>query len=174
MGLAMLIGVMSDTHDHLENTRRAAEALGKRGVELVLHLGDIVSPFTLRLLAEKLDVRFIGVYGNNDGDKLLLGRIASEKEWILVEQPYILEAGGRRMLLAHGFGPPDRTRMIVDSIASSSMFDAVLYGHTHKPDLRVLGGTLILNPGAASGYLAEKPSLALLDTETMRAEIIYL
>jgi putative phosphoesterase len=170
----MLVGVISDTHDHLDNTRLAARILSERNVSLALHLGDIVSPFTLRLLADSIDSRLLGVYGNNDGDKLLLSRIASERGWMLVEQPYILEVDGRRLLLLHGFGSRDKTVLLVDSLAASSRFDAVLYGHTHKADLRRVGDTLVLNPGPVSGYLADKPSLAILDTDSMEAEIIYL
>jgi len=170
----MLIGILSDTHDNLALAERAARILMDRGVDMVVHLGDIVSPFTLRRLASLLDVEMKGIFGNNDGDKLLLYKIAAERGWSLEEQPRILELQDRRILLLHGFGAAEKTRSIVDALALSGFFDAILYGHTHSPDLRRLNGTLILNPGAASGYLAEKPSVAVLDISDMRAEIIYI
>ena len=170
----MLLGIMSDTHDHLDNTRRASELLVDAGVDMVLHLGDIVSPFTLRLLASVLDKPLVGVFGNNDGDKLLLYRIASDKGWRLAEAPLIMELEGRRLLLLHGWGPAENTVGLVEALAYSKSFDAILYGHTHKVDHRRMDGTLVLNPGAVSGYLAEKPSLALLNLESMEAEIKYL
>ena len=47
----MRIGVISDTHNHLPNTRRIVELLNEARVERVVHTGDITQVKTLRLLA---------------------------------------------------------------------------------------------------------------------------
>ena len=41
----MKIGILSDTHDHLERLAAAIRLLNARDAELVLHLGDWVAPF---------------------------------------------------------------------------------------------------------------------------------
>ena len=170
--MVRLLGVLSDSHDNLGNVERAAELFKSEGVEMVVHLGDIVSPFTLRLLAERLrGTRIVGVFGNNCGEKLGLLKVASKYGVELGEPPRVLELGDRKLLLLHGFGTPQLTREIVDALAVSNRWDAVLYGHTHQVDVRVVNGTLILNPGEAAGYLSGEATVALLDLEGMRAWI---
>lgn len=67
----MLIGIMSDTHDNLIFTKKAIKLFNSRKVEHVIHAGDYTSPFTLKLFRE-LKCKYTGIFGNNDGDKLLL------------------------------------------------------------------------------------------------------
>ena len=40
----MKIGIISDSHDHVDNIRRAVSVFREASVELVIHAGDIVSP----------------------------------------------------------------------------------------------------------------------------------
>ena len=65
----MLIGVMSDTHDNIVQTKKAVSLFNSRGVEHVLHAGDFISPFMIDTLKE-LKAPFTGVFGNNDGDRV--------------------------------------------------------------------------------------------------------
>jgi len=170
----LLIGVISDTHDNLEAVRRAARIFAERGVEFVLHLGDIVAPFTLRAFHDNGVGRLIAVYGNNCGERLGLREVASKLGYEIQEWPHLVELGGKHFLLIHGIGPVEKTRMLVESLAKSGDYDAVLYGHTHIVDNRVVGGTLLLNPGEACGCLSGKRTAAIIDTETMRAEIVEI
>jgi len=48
----LLVGVVSDSHDDVASVRKVAEFLHRSGVEAVIHLGDIIAPFTLRELAK--------------------------------------------------------------------------------------------------------------------------
>ena len=67
----MLVGLIADTHDRLPYIEKAVKRLNEENVELVLHAGDYVAPFTATKFKE-LKADLIGVYGNNDGDKQLL------------------------------------------------------------------------------------------------------
>jgi len=169
-----LIGVVSDTHDNLEAARQAARRLVREGATIVLHLGDVIAPFTLKPFREEGVERLIAVYGNNCGEKLGLLRVARQLGYEIHEPPHLLEVDGKRILMLHGYGPAEKTLMIVEALAASNRFHAVLYGHTHRADNRFIGGTLLLNPGEACGYLTGKKTIALLDTEKMKAEIIEL
>ena len=170
----MIVGIVSDSHDNRRNVRVAARLLRSLGVEYLIHLGDVVAPFTLRDLLEGVKPRgFTLIYGNNDGEKVGLGLEASKAGGKALDQPVVLELGGRRILALHGFGTPELTREVVEGLAESGRWDAVLYGHTHEADLRYVRGVLILNPGDLSGQLG-KPSIALLDTAIMRARLIGL
>ncbi|HNR26026.1 MAG TPA: metallophosphoesterase family protein, partial [Methanobacteriaceae archaeon] len=42
----MLIGIMSDSHDHIEAIRMVVNFFNQKKVDLVLHAGDLISPFT--------------------------------------------------------------------------------------------------------------------------------
>ena len=169
----MRIGVISDTHDNIEMARRSGEAFRSLGVDLIIHLGDWIAPFTLAELASSFGGRIIGIYGNNDGEILGLQRVASMYNAELHEPPYMLSLDGRRLLLVHGWGSPEQTRELVEALAHSQRWDAVLYGHTHQADYRVINGVILLNPGTASGIL-NKPSIAVLDLKDMSAEVIRL
>ncbi|MEB3788900.1 MAG: metallophosphoesterase [Desulfurococcales archaeon] len=170
----VLVGVISDTHDNISNTRKAAKIFKDAGVDIVLHLGDIVAPFTLMALAEVLEgIRVVGIYGNNCGEKLGLQRVAQGLGVELYEPPHELMISGKRILMVHGYGSPDMTKSIVYSIARGGEWDIILYGHTHMRDKQIVEGKLVLNPGEAAGVL-DKPSIALLDIQSMDVRFIEL
>jgi len=160
--------VISDTHDNLANVRVFKDAV-KGGSAVVIHLGDYVSPFTLRELLS-ISVELIGIFGNNDGDKSLMKAIHPA----LDDQPLEVDLNGYRVLALHGFKGVEMTVRIVNAIASQGMYDVVLYGHTHKYDLRYVGKTLVVNPGALSGYLCERPTYGVIDFEEGVALIMSL
>ncbi|MCD6307575.1 MAG: YfcE family phosphodiesterase, partial [Candidatus Latescibacteria bacterium] len=94
-----LIGIVSDTHDNRESIVGAVRLFNRRGCSLVVHAGDFVAPFTAREFA-KLDCPFIGVFGNNDGErKGLLARYSTFGE--LHEGPHEFTFGGRKFALMH-------------------------------------------------------------------------
>ena len=167
----MLLGVMSDSHDNIPNVRRAIEKLEKEGVDMIIHLGDIVSPFTLREICGK-GTHVEAVFGNNCGEKMLLSKVARECGGAIGDPPRLLQLDGRRILLLHGFGPKDLTVQIARALASSGNYDIVLFGHTHEAMVEKHGGTLLLNPGETLGYLTGKPSVAVVDTERLEGWVL--
>jgi len=60
----------------------------------------------------------------------------------------------------------------VEALAVSDRWDAVLYGHTHRIDLRRVGQTLVLNPGEVYGALTGRSTFAVLDLDRMEAEVV--
>ncbi len=159
----MLIGIISDTHDHLDNLRKALEIFKSRKVAHIIHAGDFNSPFTWRVL-KQFAGGFTGVFGNNDGERVLLKKKYQER---IYTQPYRFSLNNRRIVLMH---EPD----VVDALADSGHFDLVIYGHTHEPVIRKAGNTLVINPGEVCGWLYGNPTAAVADLETMEAEIIPL
>jgi len=162
----MLVGVLSDSHDNVSAIRRVGEELRRRGVSLVLHAGDWVSPFSARFLREAVGegVRIVGVFGNNEG-----------------ERPYFLEtarkfgieiageAAGRRVALYHGTSP-----VLLRALVESGLYDVVVYGHTHQAVVERRGRTLVVNSGELCGCLTGRSSYALLDLGRLEAEILFL
>jgi putative phosphoesterase len=161
----MRVGIFADAHDHLENIRRVVRMFNERECECVLFAGDLVSTFAVPPL-RKLNCPFLGCYGDNEGNRpgLQAGmRIVGE----LRDAPALYTlADGTRVVLVHmerqlrGFDEP---------------FDVAVCGHTHKPSLaRDEAGRLWINPGETSGWTFGKPTVAVLDTETMEAEIVAI
>jgi len=169
----MLVGIISDSHDNLTNLGKAIELLNERKVDLVLHCGDFISPFVMKRLWE-LKAKLIGVFGNNDGDKALLSELAYKKGFELHNQPYSMKIGDRKLLLMHGWGSKEETLTLINSLAEVGHYDIIIYGHTHEAFNKVIGRTLVVNPGEVYGYLTGKASLAILNVEKLEAEIIEL
>ncbi len=167
----MLVGVMSDSHDNIENVVKVARFFKKKGVKLVIHLGDMVSPFTLARLATELEgVKVEAIFGNNCGDKPLLIKVAENVGASIGDPPRVLEIGGRKFLLIHGYGDVETAVEIAEALAMSGKWDGVLYGHTHKVDYRYFQGRLLLNPGEVAGAL-EEPTVAIMETDTLKVKI---
>jgi putative phosphoesterase len=159
----MLLGIVSDTHDDMAAIKAAVAVFNSRGVAQVIHAGDITSPFTFEVLNE-LRCRFSGVFGNNDGDRLLLTEKSGGN---LSPQPLIMTLDRKKVVVVH---EPD----LVDALADSGHFDLVVYGHTHRPEVRRVKHTLVINPGKAAALHKGESTLAVLDTETMEPEIIRI
>jgi len=160
----VLIGIISDSHDHLGNVRRALALFRERGVGLVIHAGDFVSPFVSEPFRE-LGMRMIGVFGNNDGDKLYLRERFSGVGEIHFG-PHELELAGRRILLMH-------EPRALEALVASGRYDLVVYGHTHRAEVRE-GRPLVLNPGECGGWLTGKPTAAVVDLAALKGELLLL
>lgn len=144
----MRIGVLADSHDHLDNLRKAMAAFKNAGVKKVIHAGDFVAPFTLPVLGEA-GCPVVGVFGNNDGERVGLSR-GFARLGELHERPHELELNGRRILVLH-------EPVALPELAAA--FDLVIYGHTHKVDVR----QNLLNPGEVCGWVTGRASCALVE-----------
>ena len=144
----MLIGVMSDTHDDIVQTKKAVSRFNREGVEQVLHAGDFVSPFMIDTL-KGLAAPLTGVFGNNDGDRCLLERKSAGLLSMKIEGTFArIDAGGMRIALLHG-----NDRELLETLAACGSLDLLVYGHTHRPEVRKDGSLLIVNPGEVYGHL---------------------
>ena len=160
----MKIGIISDTHDNLPMLRKAIEEFHRRGIETVLHCGDIVAPFAVKELQKGKFKVCRGVFGNNDGEVLMLHRFFSEFG-TLTQPPYWFEVEGLRIALFHEPLP-------VEAMACLPC-DLVAFGHTHEVMVKK-GKPLVVNPGECCGYVSGRATIAIADTEEGKAEIIEL
>ena len=161
----MTIGIMSDSHDHLPRIQRAVEAFKAAGVGAIIHAGDFIAPLTFDCL-RGVKVPFYAVFGNNDGEQHFL-RERYAPLGTICERYCKATVGGLRFLVTH-------CDDVVDSLARSGDYDVVVYGHTHKVDVRPVGSTLVVNPGELCGWCTGKATVALLDTETRDVKIIEI
>ncbi len=167
----MKLGVMADSHDNVPMVRKAVELFNRRGVDLMIHAGDFVAPFAVAPLAE-LDCRVVAVFGNNDGERVVLTK---KFEAIGEVHPNLAdtEIGGRRIATMHY---PE----LAVPIASSGLYDLVIYGHTHEIDERIVvpegsqRTSVLLNPGEVGGWLSGRSTAAIVELEGMAVEIVDL
>lgn len=168
-GKVMLLGIMGDSHDHIANLEKAVHEMNERGVDIVLHTGDFISPFTIPALA-KCHSRVIGVFGNNDGDREMLTKKCAESGTVEIRGTFVdFKKTGRRVALIHG-----HEQKILDALIESGLFDIVVYGHTHKKTLSRTGKTFVLNPGEVCGYLTGDATCAIVDVRSMDTQFIDL
>lgn len=168
------LGVVSDTHDNYASTDALASVLKEERVDYVIHLGDFISPFIFKRVFSGWENRGFAVTGNNDGEIMLLFKVAGEMGVTLKTYPYAVRLGGRRVLLMHGFGSVEETLELARAILKGGSYDVVLYGHTHQRNVETHNGKLLLNPGEASGYLTGKRTIAILDLSTLDFKFVEL
>lgn len=160
-----MIGVMADSHDNLTAVRKAVSLFKDVKCELVIHAGDFVAPFAAQEMGA-LDCPVKAVFGNCDGEKLGLEK-AFESLGEIKEAPMAFSHAGKDFLVCH-------YHFSIRSYLSLGKYDIIIFGHTHKPEIRKKGKTLLLNPGETCGWLSGKSTVVLLDPATLKAEIILL
>jgi len=168
----MKLAVISDTHDHKDNILKAVSIMIERKVDALIHCGDYVAPFVKRWfdgLNVNIKENFLGVFGNNDGERVFLvknlGQICD-----IVGMEINKDFDGKKVYAAHM--PTQKT---IDAIAKSGQYDIILTGHTHNiVNKEYENGVLVVNPGEACGYLTGKSTFAIIDTDKMKAEIIEI
>jgi len=163
----MKIGILSDSHDHVWNLRKAVKQATDLGVEEIIHCGDLISPFMLEEF-EPFTGRVHLIYGNNPGDHILLARKITAMDGKVVFYGWVgeLEYGDLEVCFIHD---PDLAR----KIARSGDFGLVCFGHTHRWHLERIRDCIFLNPGEILGK-KEPAGWALLDTDSLEIEHIFL
>jgi hypothetical protein len=159
----MLIGVLSDTHDRLPTMAKALNLFLEHKVGAVIHAGDIVSPFAAKALkfVEPRCPLYV-IYGNNEGESAGLVSLLPQ----IRRGPIRLELDGRKILVHHYDKWCDP--------ADIAWADVVITGHTHEVVNEVRGGRLFLNPGECCGWVKGRCTVAILETNGPKAEIIEL
>jgi hypothetical protein len=162
-----MLGIFGDTHDNVEGIKKAVEFFNSHECDLIIHTGDIVSPFTIDYFKElKGELRL--VFGNNEGDKYNLNRKLSELDTEL-HDVLELEYDEKKIAVYHGQNPA-----LLDAIVKSRKYDIVATGHTHTPETTMEENTLVVNPGETCGYMSGVKTVALVDTTHMKADICEL
>jgi uncharacterized protein len=135
-----------------------------RAADLILHGGDLVSASFLTELRE-LGPPVEAVWGNMD-EPALKAQLPKE---------HVVEVGGARIGMVHIPGPAARRAARLR--AKFPDCDAIVYGHTHAPEVARDGGVWILNPGSPTERRrAPGHTMLVLEVEAgeIRPEIVTL
>ena len=165
----MKVGIISDTHGQVDLALSAAREFIFRGVEVVLHCGDIGSDMVLTEMAamfQTLEIRFYAVLGNcdvpaswdfypEDIGVQILGRFGE------------IELAGKTIAMVHS-----DDEGAFQAAAGADQYDYLFSGHTHVRHDKHARRTRLINPGSAGRGM--HPSCAVLDLANDKLEFFII
>ena len=154
----MLVAVIADTHLPRGSRRLPDPCVERlRTADLILHAGDVVAVSFLDELCA-LGPPVEAVFGNMDEPAL---KATLPKE-------HVVEAEGARIGMVHIGGPAvGREERLAARFRGCA---AVVYGHSHIPQVERVGGFWILNPGSPTER-RRAPNRSMLELRIVRGEI---
>ena len=159
----MKVLIVSDTHRQNENFMQVMDR--EEPIDLLIHCGDIEG--SEYLISRRAGCPVHMVAGNND----FFSDLPREE---------IIDLAGKKILVTHGhtYGVSGGTDGIVEA-ARARGCEAVLFGHTHYPEIEMQEGILVINPGSLTfpRQRGRKFSYAVMEAEEgkdLQAEIRYL
>lgn len=198
----MKIGILSDIHSNAVALQAVLSWLEDANIEKFICAGDIVGYYsrpneTISMLDE---TDLLTVRGNHDEGVMTKTPISfnyyakrsldwnrrqltEESLQFLRKLPPTIrtEIGGREVFIAHGSPRNPINEYVYEEDISEEFLDysferlpeVVILGHTHKPYVKNIGDTLVLNPGSVGQPRDRDPraSFAVLKTEELSAEI---
>lgn len=146
----MKVLIVSDTHGYNDNYFKVVEM---HNPDMVVHLGDVEGAEYSIVRKTPCPVHIVA--GNND----IFSDLPREEEFTI---------GKYKCLATHGhyyyvsMGPET-----IMEVARNRQIDVVMYGHTHKPEVRRENGVIAVNPGSLSYPRQEgrRPSYIIMEID---------
>ena len=161
----MKIGIVSDTHDNLNQVEQAVWLFESEGVDRVIHCGDIVAPFSATPF-DSDSFEFYAVRGNNDGEWALSKTV--EEFGTYLGECGRLTVDGVSIGVYHG-----TNKLLREALVESGEYDYVFHGHTHERTIEDHGETVQVNPGGLPIPGADDAFyVAVLDTEASGVDAV--
>ncbi len=149
----MKLGILSDTHNQLDRTRRAVALLREAGAEVLVHCGDIID---IEIVTACSLLPCYYVFGNNDSYNVTdLRTTIEETGGTCLMWSGELNLDGKRIGITHGHFPTDVRNLM------AAAPDYLLTGHSHSAHDERVGSVRRINPGAL--HRAAAFSVAILD-----------
>lgn len=165
----MKVGILSDTHGQVDLALGAAREFLFRGIDAVLHCGDIGSDMVLTEMSTLFQTLEIPVYA-------VLGNCDVPSEWDFYPEDIgvkilgrfgDLELSGKRIAVLHS-----DDEEAFDRVVASEKYDYLFSGHSHVRHDRRKRKTRLINPGSAGRGM--HPSCAVLDLSTDELEFVTI
>jgi len=180
----MKIGIISDSHDDVDNVNKAIDIFEQNKVKTVIHAGDIISPPIVKEFKRLTDngVKIFGILGNNDGEKKGLENAFSFINGKLLGDEGKIEIDSLKFCIYHGQDLKKKEKII-----TSQKFDVVIFAHSHAKFSEIIDmkkrSTVVLNPGSSHSKAKTNfseppyfpnPSIIIFDSITKKIEFIDL
>ena len=182
----MKIGLIGDTHiPALSPLLSAHITTAFKGLDIILHVGDICELYVLEEFQETYTLT-LAVAGESD----------SEDVQRYLDEQRVVRFGERRIGMIHGHqleaslrrglgvlrrfwqpkpDPAALPAFLLSQFAAEPV-DAIVFGHTHQPYIKMHGNVLLFNPGAAVTLPGSRASVGILDVgeRNITGKIVYL
>lgn len=161
-----MVAIIADIHDNLANLEKCLTWCNQNKVSNIICCGDIGNLDTILFLAQNFSGEIFVITGNAD--------IFEEKDIVKLTNIHyggdisINEIAGLNIGFCH---QPEKVQKIKE-LAPFNL-DFIFFGHTHKPDLKKDGSTIIANPGTLAGVFSQA-TFAVLDTDKKNLELKVL
>lgn len=163
----MEIGVLSDTHDNLSNITMVLETCRDRGIETLIHCGDLTS---LEMVSHFKGFRVIYTMGNMDtAAGTIHKRFKKMREDNFVGAVFKGQINGVPIAVTHSHLDSELSNLI-----SHQRYRWVFHGHTHQRRDEVIKGARIVNPGALGGLGRESQSFCIVDLDGNDVDFILV
>lgn len=156
----MKIAIISDIHDNYSYLDSCVSYCKKEQIEAILCCGDITNDETVKRLAD-FTIPVYAIRGNSD--------IFDEKIVSAVSNLHYLGRTGEVELDTKRIGLCHEPFFIDDLLPKQ--YDAIFYGHTHKPWIEQREKTHIINPGTLGGVF-NLSTFAVWDTAKPLPELV--
>ena len=152
----MVIGIISDTHNHLSNLIYCLDFFKEQQINIIIHCGDLID---INLLQHFEGFRVIYTYGNCDKFTELLNmeikKLNPENHAGFSFEGWL---DGKYIFVIHG----NFEGRIMDAVRSRK-YDYIISGHTHSFRDETQLSTRLINPGALGGLRKTRRSFATVD-----------
>lgn len=163
----MKIGVLSDTHDNLDNLLTVLEIFRQRGIETVIHCGDLTD---FAMISHFSGFRLIYLTGNMDvATGTIKKRVEQMREDNFAGQVFRGKLDGIGVAATHSHLEGKLMELIQEK-----RFGWIFHGHTHKKRNETIRGTRIVNPGALGGLVRGPRSFCIVDLTAGEVDFIEL
>lgn len=159
------LAILSDSHDQIANLRAAVTYCNRKNIDVLIHCGDLISPFMLKELALFLGPVHL-IYGNNVGDQHLISNRCGSMYPNITHHGILgkFTCNDLKIAMVHY---PEQAR----GLASLSNYDIICCGHSHRYGIESLGNTLLINPGQLLGE-DDQAGFVILDLNQWRIQRI--
>jgi len=166
----MKILIFGDTHvphRYKEIPKTVIEEAKK--CDLVIFTGDFTDISVLQMLEKEIGKdKFKAVYGNCDPQEIR----------DVLPETLLLKIKNKRIGVCHGFGNPKEIVEDVKKFLTEKYgkLDIIIFGHSHHPICKEIGGILFINPGSPNDTIyAPFNSYAVLEiNKEINAKIVRL
>jgi len=160
----MKLAILSDTHSRYHTVEKALAILRERGIDCIVHCGDIEDAETV-FLFQDFSTHFVN--GTCDTERAGIADAIQESGGKLHEPFGDLVIAEQKIAWIHG----DNKKLLQD-VERSGHFEFLFYGHTHQAEQHRTGRTRVVNPGAL--HRAKVKTFVILDLATGGLESVVV
>lgn len=163
----MKIGLLSDTHNNLSNLVAALETFHERGIQTVVHCGDLTD---FDLVSHFDGFQLIYLTGNMDhASGTIQRRVMKLNAENFAGPVFRGQLDGVPVAATHS-----HIEGKVMELVQSGRYAWIFHGHTHQRRDEMIRGVRIVNPGALGGLKRGPRTFCVVDLDEPNVEFITL